>query len=131
MFLVIFIQVLLFMISANKHFNKLTPSGMLLFWSFTIYKGSNGVSKIFKHSAHELSYGKEMLQPLLFQDDIARVCDDAEAAQHGNNLVNHVMEAKLLDFNLDKSVYMVIGKHSFRQEMVKKLEELPLTNWKM
>ena len=55
---------------------------------------------MFRHSSYELSYGEEELNPLLFQDDIARVCDSVEAAQHGNELVSHVMETKLLDFNI-------------------------------
>ena len=48
-----------------------------------------------------------MLNPLLFQDDIARICDSPEAAQHGNELINHVMESKLRDYNLDKSVLLL------------------------
>ena len=40
---------------------------------------SDGITKAFKHSSQEISYGEEMLQPLLFQDDIARVCDTVEA----------------------------------------------------
>ena len=64
----------------------------------------DGISKAFKHSAHEISYGEDMLMPLLFQDDISRMCDNAVSAQHGNELVSHVLESKLLDLNLDKSV---------------------------
>ena len=88
---------------------------------------SDGITKAFKHSSQEISYGEEMLQPLLFQDDIARVCDTVEAAQHGNALVNHVMESKLLDFNLDKSVYIIVGNHSVRKSLEKEFEETPLT----
>ena len=87
---------------------------------------SDGISKAFKHSSYEISYGEEMLNPLLFQDDIARVCDSIEAAQYGNELVNHVMETKLLDFNLDKSVYIVVGNKSDKN-IKKMLEENPLT----
>ena len=67
-----------------------------------------------------------MLNPLLFQDDIARMCDSVEAAQYGNELVNHVMETKLLDFS-KKSVYIVVGNKAERKNMKKKLEENPLT----
>ena len=87
----------------------------------------NGIAKAFKHSAHEISYGEEMLKPLLFQDDISRMCDNAASAQHGNELVNHVMESKLLDLNLDKSVYLVVGNNVARQKIAKELEENPLT----
>ena len=67
------------------------------------------------------------MKPLLFQDDIARICDSVEAAQHGNELVTHVMESKLLDFNLDKSCFMVVGKLSVKETILKQLEHSPIT----
>ena len=82
---------------------------------------------MFRHSPYELSYGEEELNPLLFQDDIARVCDSVEAAQHGNELVSHVMETKLLDFNLDKSCYLVVGKSDYKKAISNQLESVPLT----
>ena len=88
---------------------------------------ADGVGSACKHSAHEISYGEEDLKPLLFQDDIARICDSVEAAQHGNELVTHVMESKLLDFNLDKSCFMVVGKPSVKKTILKQLENSPIT----
>ena len=88
---------------------------------------SDGVEKAFKNSTQELSYGEEQLNPLLFQDDISRVSDSVEAAQHGNDLVSHVMESKLLDFNLDKSCYLVIGKEKEKEELRKQLDVSPLS----
>ena len=85
----------------------------------------DGISRAFKHSTHEISYGEEMLKPLLFQDDISRMCDNPASAQHGNELVNHVMESKLLDLNQDKSVYIVVGNKEARQKMAKELAETP------
>ena len=61
---------------------------------------ADGVDTAFEHS------GQENMKPLLFQDDIARICDSIENAQYGNDRVTHVMETKLLDFNLDKSCFM-------------------------
>ena len=46
---------------------------------------ADGVATVFRNSSYEISYGEEELSPLLFQDDIARVCDSVEAAQHGLN----------------------------------------------
>ena len=88
---------------------------------------SDGIEKAFKFSTHELSYGEEELRPLLFQDDIARICDSAEAAQAGNDLVSHVMESKLLDFNVDKSCYMVVGDNKSKTGLIKQLEATPLS----
>ena len=88
---------------------------------------ADGVDSVFRHSHHELSYGEEGLQPLLFQDDIARVSNDVEAAQHGNNMVTHVMETKLLDFNIDKSCFMVVGNAKYKNVIREKLQSAPLT----
>ena len=88
---------------------------------------SDGVEKAFKYSANELSYGEEELRPLLFQDDIARVCDSVVAAQAGNELVTHVMESKLLDFNIEKSCYMVVGDKKSKKDMRLQLEDAPIT----
>ena len=67
------------------------------------------VNEAFKNSDKEISYGPEPLQPLLFQDDISRVSLNVESAQHGYDLLDHVLESKLLDFNVDKSRFLVVG----------------------
>jgi hypothetical protein len=48
-----------------------------------------------------------------------------EAAQHGNELVSHVMEPKLLDFNLDKSCYLVVGRSDYKKAISNQLESVP------
>ena len=88
---------------------------------------SDGIEKAFKFSTHELSYGEEELRPLLFQNNIARICDSAEAAQAGNDLVSHVMESKLLDFNINKSCYMVVGDNKSKTGLIRQLEASPLS----
>ena len=88
---------------------------------------ADGVEKAFANSEHELSYGEEELKPLLFQDDIGRICDSVEAAQHGNDRVAHVMESKLLDFNIDKSCFLVVGNVKEKQNIRKQLQVSPIT----
>ena len=61
------------------------------------------INKLFRTSTAELSYGSEQLLPLLFQDDICRVATRIDDAQKGNDILETIMELKLLDFNLDKS----------------------------
>ena len=73
------------------------------------------VNMFFKDSIDELSYGLTRIQPLLFQDDISRVATNVLAAQKGNNRMESVMETKLLDFNLDKSCYIVIGNEKSKK----------------
>ena len=67
------------------------------------------VNKFFNKSMYEISYGDIIIQPLLHQDDIFRICVDLFSAQIGNEFMDNVMETKLLDFNLDKCCYIVIG----------------------
>ena len=42
--------------------------------------------------------------------------------------MDNVMETKLLDFNLDKSCYIVIGSEEAKAEMKEKFKETPLRN---
>ena len=88
---------------------------------------ADGVEKAFRNSEYEISYGEEELKPLLFQDDIGRICDSVEAAQHGNDRVAHVMESKLLDFNIDKSCFLVVGNDKSKENIRNQLEVSPLT----
>ena len=83
--------------------------------------------KAFRNSEYEISYGEEELKPLLFQDDIGRICDSVEASQHGNDRVAHVMESKLLDFNIDKSCFLVVGNDKSKENIRNQLEVSPLT----
>ena len=80
----------------------------------------------FKDSIEEITYGKMWIQPLLFQDDISRVSTSVRAAQSGNKRIEAVMETKLLDFNLDKSCYIIMGSKKRKEEMEIELKENPL-----
>ena len=86
----------------------------------------NGVRDFFIDSEYEVSYGDLMLSPALFQDDVSRLCDDPVSVQMGNNKMEAMAEIKLLDFNMDKSCLMVIGKKKkVREDMENKLAENP------
>ena len=85
------------------------------------------VNEQFQNSPYEISYGDCYLQPLLFQDDIGRMTLTPEDAQMGNKKMESVMESKLLDFNLDKSCFMVIGNKKAQNVIQSKLDECPLT----
>ena len=63
---------------------------------------------------------------MLFQDDIFRMCEDALSAQLGNELIDAVMETKLLDFNLDKSCYIIIGEKKAQQKIRESFGTNPL-----
>ena len=85
-----------------------------------------GVNDVFEDKKHEVNYGVVRLQPLLFQDDVAKVSGDVFAAQAGNLKMEQVLESKLLDFNLDKSVFLVIGTAKQKSKIHERLKETPL-----
>jgi hypothetical protein len=83
------------------------------------------VRDFFKGSEYEVSYGDVMLGPALFQDDVSRLCDDPVSAQMGNDRMEAMAETKLLDFNMDKSCLIIIGKKSARSKLKKEVEQNP------
>ena len=86
----------------------------------------NGVRDFFTGSEAEVTFGDISLGPVLFQDDIARLALTVSSAQAGNMKMESVAATKLLDFNIDKSCYIVIGRNKRRQELIKQLDENPL-----
>ena len=85
------------------------------------------VNEFFKNSNDEISYGEERLQPLLFQDDISRISTSLKAVQSGNDKMEAVMESKLLDFNHDKSVLIVMGSKKNKDMIEEEMMDCPPT----
>jgi hypothetical protein len=85
-----------------------------------------GVNDFFCESEYEVNYGEVALQPLLYQDDVARLSTDLESVQMGNTRMEALAETKLLDYNLDKSCFVVIGRKKSRQEIQVQLESQPI-----
>ena len=80
----------------------------------------------FLYILSSVNYGEVVLQPLLYQDDVARLSTDLESVQKGNNRMEALAETKLLDYNLDKSCFVVIGKKKLQQELQEQLESCPI-----
>ena len=85
----------------------------------------SGVKDFFEDSEYEITYGDVSLLPTLFQDDISRMSWDPMSAQMGISRLEAMAETKLLDFNMDKSCIVIIGKGKQRKEHVSQFEE----NW--
>ena len=81
----------------------------------------------FKDSEHEVFFLNLKLGPLLFMDDVARLSLDLASAQNGLDRMECVAESKLLDFNLDKSGFVVFGNKRRRLEILEQLKQNPLT----
>ena len=86
-----------------------------------------GINDQFKGSSHEICYGTLRMQPLCFQDDLARMCTSRDSAQAGNIRVSETLDSKLLDANTDKSVYIIIGPKSKTKKIRSDIETNPLT----
>ena len=63
---------------------------------------------------------------MLFQDDVARLSLDISSAQAGNERMRNVAETKLLNFNTEKSCFVIFGSDRRRRELMKDLSHSPL-----
>ena len=86
----------------------------------------NGVDDFFADSEYEVRYGDVSLQPIVYQDDVARLSTDIESVQMGNMRMEAMAETKLLDFNLDKSCFVVIGKKKKQIEILEEVQNNPI-----
>ena len=84
------------------------------------------VDEHFSKSEHEISYVDLRLQPTIFQDDISRMTSSRSAAQAGNEYIKSCMEVKLLDLNVDKSCFILIGNDSISKDVRNELLKHPL-----
>ena len=84
------------------------------------------VNQFFRSSTNEISYAGERLQPLIFQDDICRLSLSVESAQSGNEKLESIIESKLLDFNVEKSVFLVMGPKNAKKQLTNELKKKPL-----
>ena len=79
----------------------------------------DSINDYFKYSENEISYSDLRMQPMIYQDDLARIAISRESAQAGNDLIETCLETKLLDLHADKSCYILTGN----QEKVKLLRK--------
>ena len=77
----------------------------------------NGVNDAFVQSDVEVVYGKITLGPQIFMDDIARLAENRASAQYANHLMEKVIGSKGLEFNLDKSSYLIMGNKANRRKL--------------
>ena len=67
------------------------------------------------------------LQPLIFQDDLARISTSVNAAQEGNLKVAEITNLKQLEINVEKSSYVLIGNAKVVNDMRNQMKMTPLT----
>ena len=84
------------------------------------------VDEYFRDSVDETSYFSVRLQPLLYQDDVARIAPTVKSAQVGNCKMEIIAETKLLDYNLEKSGFLVVGDKKAKKKIIDELDKSPL-----
>ena len=85
----------------------------------------NRVNQIFQDSTDEISYGSIRLQPLLFQDDIFRMCLSRKSAQAANIKLSDSMKLSQLEMHEDKTGYLVIGNKEKRRIIKEDIDKYP------
>jgi hypothetical protein len=85
-----------------------------------------GLDAYFKGSSDEICYGSIRLQPLAFQDDIARLTNDVKKAGAGNVKIDYIMKEKQLQVHPDKTGYIVMGCKEYRDQVLKEAREMPI-----
>ena len=87
----------------------------------------NGVKEALNEEDKELKYNESLvLSGLSFMDDIGRMSEDRDKAQYGNDRIEDMINRKGLEFNLDKSNFLLIGNKRELKRMQKELDANPL-----
>ena len=86
-----------------------------------------GVNYCFEKSKNEVNYGNVRMQPLLYQDDILRLSYSIADAQTSNDKMESLAETKLLDYNLEKSCFLLIGSNKAKKHLAQQNKRRPLT----
>ena len=85
-----------------------------------------GINRYFCGSADEVQYGTIRFQPLVFQDDVARMASAIRTAQAGNFKLSFVMKEKQLKVHPDKTGFITIGNKDFQERMARETKENPV-----
>ena len=131
---------LLFKLNKNTRFKVETPVGVTDFLDrgeglgqgtlegalLSALNLDSGINDFFMNSEDEASFEGVRLQPLLYQDDVARIAFSVEAAQNGNDRMEAVAETKLLDYSLEKSCYLIVGSKKAKEGLIKENDRNPL-----
>ena len=86
----------------------------------------NGMNDAFEDVESDVKYVDLEVKFQIYMDDIGKLSESVEAAQDANKRIERLMESKLLDLNLKKTNFMVIGKKKCTKQLRKKLERNPL-----
>ena len=87
---------------------------------------SKGVEDFFRESYHEIFYGNVEIKLILLQDDICRVSENSSKTQIGESKLEALAETKILNFNEDKTRYVLFGSGKSRKKLEEDFERNPV-----
>ena len=67
-----------------------------------------------------------VISALTYMDDIGRLAESKEDSQYANNKLEEMVNRKGLEFNIDKSNFVIIGSKKEVKRLQKDLEDEPL-----
>ena len=85
-----------------------------------------GLMDYFQDSKDEIHYGEVRLQPLAYQDDIMRGCEDVLGTQIGNTKLAAMLEEKGLEAHPDKTCFIVCGNKKYKESIESNIKKSPL-----
>ena len=85
-----------------------------------------GIDRYFCGSKDEISYGTVRLQPMVFQDDVARMSGDIAAAQAGNHKLSFIMKEKQLKVHPDKTGFIAVDTKEYQERIAREASESPI-----
>ena len=84
-----------------------------------------------KQKDEKVRYNNVVLHPLLWQDDVFNASSSVAKAQEANNKMINLVESKLLDLNIKKSVFLIAGRKKAREKLQEELNASPLMLYDM
>ena len=73
-----------------------------------------------------MKYESVDLYPMCYMDDIFNMCENVAATQASNNLMEEVVGKKGLEFNYEKSMFLVMGNKKTRAKLQEEIRKTPI-----
>ena len=86
-----------------------------------------GLQDQFNHDDNVMMYGNVRIQPLAYQDDIASINNSVSMTRIQSKKISFMLDTKLLEGHQEKTIFLVIGSKTFKEQVKVELEQEPLT----
>ena len=87
----------------------------------------HGLQEYFSGSCDEMSYGQVRLQPVAYQDDVARASKSVVDTRIGAMKLATMLQDKGLEAHPDKTCYIVFGPKEFKEKVYEEVQRCSIT----